>query len=164
MPYMGNDTPGFGGSNADYETTVVSGNTFDYPYLHGKSILSAGYSFISSSRDAIINGQVNLSQYQLVDLILGKQRQTNIGRGYFVPDFKTFSPELKFKITNYCKQGGNILVSGAYIGSDLWNNGDPQREDITFASDILKYKWQASQASVTGNVNGVASPFSVYKG
>lgn len=164
MPYMGNDTPGFGGSNADYETTVVAGNTFDYPYLHGKSIVNAGYSFISSSRDAVTNGQVNLSKYQLLDLILGKQRQTNIGRSYFVPDFKTFPKELQSKITNYCQQGGNILVSGAFVGSDIWGNENPQKEDIAFALNILKYKWQGGRKSISGNVNSVASPYSIYKG
>lgn len=164
MPYTGNDTPGFGASNTDFETTVVAGNTFDYPYLHGRSIVNAGYSFISSSRDAVMNGQINMSKYALVDLILGKQRQTTIGRGYFVPDFKTFPTELQSKITSYCQQGGNILVSGAFVGLDLWSNENPQKEDMAFASNILKYKWQAGQASSTGNVNGVASPFPIYKG
>lgn len=164
MPYMGNDTPGFGGSNADFETTVVAGNTFDYPYLHGKAIAKAGYSFVSAGRDAVVNEQVKLNNYPVVDLILGKQKQTYIGRGYFTPDFKTFPAELQSKITNYCKQGGNILVSGAFVGSDLWYNGNPLREDIDFASNILKYKWQAGRASARGNVNSVASPFSIYKG
>ncbi len=164
MPYMGNDTPGFGGSNADYETTVVAGNTFDYPYLHGKAILNAGYSFISSGRDAVVNGQVDMSRYQLVDLVLGKQKQTNIGRGYFVPDFKTFSKDFQSKITNYCRQGGNIFVSGAYVGSDLWSSDNPQQEDMDFASHVLKYKYRAGRASTTGNVSSVASPFGLYKG
>lgn len=164
IPYMGNDTPGFGGSNADYETTVVAGNTFDYPYLHGKAIVNAGYSFISSSRDAVINGQMNMEKYPLVDLILGKQRQTNIGRGYFVPDFKTFPKEFQSKITDYCRQSGNIFVSGAFVGSDLWSNENPQKEDLAFATNILKYNWRAGRASATGNVKNVTSPFPMYKG
>ena len=165
IPYMGNDTPGFGGSNSDYETTVVAGNTFDYPFLHGKSILKAGYSFISSSRDAVINGQTKLAKYQLVDLILGKQRQTNIGRGYFVPDFKTFPKELQTKITAYCQQGGNIFVSGAFVGSDLWNSENVLDEDLAFASNILKYRWRVGLAATTaGNVKYVTSPFPMFKG
>lgn len=165
MPYTGNDTPGFGGSNADYETTVVVGNTFDYPFIHGKSIVKAGYSFISSSRDAVISGQTNMARYQLVDLILGKQKQTNIGRGYFVPDFKTFPKELQAKITDYCQQGGNIFVSGAFVGSDLWYSENIQKEDMAFASDVLKYKWKAAPAiTTTGNVKYVASPFPLWKG
>ena len=119
---------------------------------------------MSAGRDAVVNEQVKLNNYPVVDLILGKQKQTYIGRGYFTPDFKTFPAELQSKITNYCKQGGNILVSGAFVGSDLWYNGNPLREDIDFASNTLKYKWQAGRASATGNVNSVASPFSIYKG
>lgn len=165
MPYAGNDTPGFGGSNADYETTVVAGNSFDYPFLHGKSIVKAGYSFISSSRDAVISGQTNLTNYKLVDLILGKQKQTNIGRGYFVPDFKTFPKELQSKITAYCRQGGNIFVSGAFVGSDLWNSENVLNEDIAFATNILKYKWRSGLPNTTaGNIEYAASPIPMFKG
>lgn len=164
IPFMGNETPGFGGSNADYETTVVAGNTFDYPYVHGKSIAKAGYSFISTSRDAVINEQISLHKYPLVDLILGKQRQTDIGRGYFMPNFKTFPLELQAKVTSYCQQGGNIFVSGAFVASDLWNNENPQQEDIDFASNVLKYKWRANQSPIIGNVNSISSPFSISKG
>lgn len=161
--YSSNDDSGFGASYSNYETTVIAGNSFDYPYTHGKSISKAGYSFVSASRDAIINGQVKLANYKLVDLILGKQRQTKLGRGYFVPEFKTYPKELQDKITNYCQQGGNILVSGAYIGSDLWRSQNPKQEDMAFASNILKYQLREAQASANGNVISVSSPFS-FKG
>ncbi len=36
-----------GTSRHDYETTIIAGNTFDYPALHGASISEAGYSFSS---------------------------------------------------------------------------------------------------------------------
>ena len=46
-PYADDDAAGFGASRADYEKEVIAGNTFDYPALHGRSIVSAGYSFVS---------------------------------------------------------------------------------------------------------------------
>jgi hypothetical protein len=44
IPWMDDDAAGFGASNANFETTVIAGNTFDYPAVHGKSIAKAGYS------------------------------------------------------------------------------------------------------------------------
>lgn len=164
IPWMDDDAAGFGASNANYETTVVAGNTFDYPSMHGRSIAAAGYSFVSVSRDAILDGAVNMNSYKLVDLILGKQRQTKIGRGVSPVEFKTFPEELQSKITDYCKHGGNIFISGAYVASDLWDTEKPQIEDQKFAVDVLKYKWRVGRAAVEGKVKTIASPFPVFSG
>ncbi|WP_308599615.1 xanthan lyase [uncultured Dysgonomonas sp.] len=164
IPWMDDDAAGFGASNANYETTVVAGNTFDYPSMHGRSIAAAGYSFVSVSRDAILDGAVNMNSYKLVDLILGKQRQTKIGRGVSSVEFKTFTKELQSKITDYCKQGGNIFISGAYVASDLWDTEKPQIEDQKFAADVLKYKWRVGRAAVEGKVKTIASPFPIFSG
>lgn len=164
IPWMDDDAAGFGASNANYETTVVAGNTFDYPSMHGRSIAAAGYSFVSVSRDAILDGAVDMNSYKLVDLILGKQRQTKIGRGVSPVEFKTFTKELQSKITDYCKQGGNIFISGAYVASDLWDTEKPQIEDQKFAADVLKYKWRVGRAAVEGKVKTIASPFPAFSG
>ncbi len=159
IPWMDDDAAGFGASNANFETTVVAGNIFDYPALHGRSIAKAGYSFVSANRDAVIEGYVNMNDFKLVDLILGKQRQTKIGRGAFPAGFKTFPKELQDKIAGYCEQGGNIFVSGAYVASDLWDTPDAQETDKKFATDILKYKWRVGRAAVEGKVKSVVSPY-----
>ena len=64
-------------------------------------------------------------------------------------------------ITAYCNRGGNIFVSGAYVGSDLWDNrlAPALEEDKKFAMEVLKYKWRVGQAATTGRVKCVASPF-----
>lgn len=164
IPWMDDDAAGFGGSNANFETTVIAGNTFDYPAMHGKSIVKAGYSFVSASRDAVVDGSVNMSSYKLVDLVLGKQKQTEIGRGVFPAQFKTFPKEFQDKITAYCNQGGNIFVSGAFVASDLWDTKNANDEDKEFATKVLKYKWRVGRASVTGKVKSVFSPFPVLSG
>ena len=46
------DNPGFGGSYTDQGGTRIAGNTFDYPAMHGRILLRAGYSFDSSSAEA----------------------------------------------------------------------------------------------------------------
>ena len=89
VPWMDDDASGFGDSYSNYETQVIAGNTFDYPALHGAAILRSGYSFVSSSDEAVENGKVILNDYKYADLILGKECQTKIGRGGVKPlEFK----------------------------------------------------------------------------
>jgi N-acetylmuramoyl-L-alanine amidase len=159
IPWTDNDANGFGASNANYEATIVAGNTFNYPYIHGKSIVAAGYSFVSASSEAVMNNQVTMNDYPVTDIILGNQRLTSIGRGAFPSRFKTFPDSLQSLITTYCHAGGNIFVSGSYIGSDLWDNGQVKEADKQFAQNTLKYKWRTGHAAVTGKVKSVFSPF-----
>ena len=108
-----------------------------------------------------------MNNYQTVDLILGKEYQTKMGRGGVTPlQFKTFSQPMQEAITAYCGQGGNILVSGAFVGTDLWDNrlATSEEADKKFATDVLKYKWRVGQAALKGRVKSVASPFPMLTG
>ena len=161
-PWMDDDASGFGDSYGNYETQVIAGNTFDYPAIHGEAILQAGYSFVSCSDEAVEDGNVNMNDYAYVDLILGKECQTKMGRGGVKPlEFKTFSQSMQQAITTYCQQGGNLFVSGSYVGTDLWNNRltPPDETDKKFATEVLKYQWRVNQAAAEGCVKSVASPF-----
>lgn len=167
IPWMDDDASGYGDSYGDYETKVIAGNTFDYPAVHGAAILKAGYSFVSCSDEAVEDGAVSLNDYTTVDLILGKECQTKMGRGGITPlQYKTFSQPMQNAITAYCGQGGNIFVSGAFVGTDLWDNrlAASEEADKKFATDVLKYKWRVGQAARTGRVKTVASPFPMLTG
>ena len=167
IPWMDDDASGYGDSYADYETKVIAGNTFDYPAIHGAAILNAGYAFVSCSDEAVENEHVSLNDYQTVDLILGKECQTKMGRGGITPlQYKTFSQPMQEAITAYCNQGGNIIVSGAFVGTDLWDNRltTSEEADKKFATDVLKYKWRVGQAALKGKVKSVASPFPMLTG
>ena len=162
VPWMDDDASGFGDSYGDYETKVIAGNTFDYPSVHGAAILKAGYSFVSCSDEAVESGLVALKDYPVVDLILGKECQTKMGRGGVTPlQYKTFTQPMQQAIADYCGQGGNIFVSGAFVGTDLWDNrlAAPEESDKKFATEVLKYKWRVGQAAKMGKVKTVASPF-----
>jgi len=162
-PWVNDDAPGFGASHGNYETTVVAGNTFDYPFIHGKAIKAAGYSFVSCSAEAVMRGDVDMNQYKTVDLILGKQKQTFIGNAKKAPEFKTFPLALQQSIRLYCQNGGNLLVSGAFLASDLCDTDHPLHEDRLFLENILKCKFRTGKASVSGNVKIVSSPFKPFK-
>jgi hypothetical protein len=71
----------FGVSFSGNAGEIVGGNSFDYPYLHGQSLRSAGCSFYSTSVAAVESKGVDLSGFNLVDIVLGKQRTTSVGRG-----------------------------------------------------------------------------------
>lgn len=159
IPWRDDDDPGFGASRADYETQVIAGNTFDYPYLHGRSIVRAGYSFVSTSDEAVAEQLVDPSRYRMADLILGKEKQVTMGRGTSGYAFKTFDRPLREAITRYCNGGGNLFVSGAYVGTDLWDNHEADTLGQQFANQVLHYTWRTGQASVSGRVKPAASPF-----
>ncbi len=159
IPWMDDDASGFGDSDANYETTAIAGNSFDYPYLHGQAFAEAGYTFVSCAASFVENGSINLNDYGTVDWILGKQREWSIARGAKPPKFKTFPKKQQEAITAFCHNGGNIIVNGAFVGADLWDNPSAIKEDREWAQQTLKYKWRNSNAAVTGRVKAVPSPF-----
>ncbi|NDP21684.1 MAG: xanthan lyase [Paludibacter sp.] len=162
-PWLDDDAPGFGASHANFETKVIAGNSFDYPFLHGKTIKSAGFSFVSCSSEAVMSDDIDLNNYKVVDLILGKQKQTFIGNAKKAPEFKTFPLALQQSIRSYCKNGGNLMLSGSFIASDLYESSTSSLQDKTFLENLLKIKFRTSKASVGGNVKIVNSPYTIFK-
>lgn len=165
IPWMDDDSSGFGDSDANYETTAIAGNTFDYPSIHGKGFTQAGYSFVSTSAKAVEHRTVILNNnYKIVDWILGKQREWPVARGVMMAEHKTFTKAHQQIITDYCNSGGNMIVSGAFVGTDLWDNQFADDADKQWAESTLKYKWRNNYGGVTGRVKSVASPFKTIKG
>ncbi|MCH5241058.1 MAG: xanthan lyase [Muribaculaceae bacterium] len=126
----------FGKSNGDYASQVIAGNTFDFPYIHGKSISEAGKGFVSVSVGAVENGSVNLNDFKIIDLILGKQKTSTTGFGSSGLKYTAFPKELQTRLEQFVKNGGDLLVSGAYVASDLYDDRSPSGSK-SFANDIL---------------------------
>jgi len=162
-PWLNDAAPGFGASNGDYETMEIAGNTFDFPYVHGEAIKASGYSFVSSSLKSVTRGDIDLTLFKIVDLILGEQKQTFVGNAKKAPEFKTFPLALQRSIQRYCSLGGNLLLSGCYIGSDPSEGIKSTSEDKRFIQTVLKYKLKSSRACVTGNVNVINSTLKQFK-
>lgn len=141
-PFIGDDNPGHGTSKTNLEGTVIAGNTFNYPFIHGKSIQKAGYSFVSCSEKSIENGDVTMSKYNAVDLILGKERQwTTLKKNSTEKVFKTFSPVMRRALVDYADDAGNIFISGANVASDLSMVKQTTPEEYGFLVNFLKLKW-----------------------
>lgn len=118
--WIHDDRPGFGASYLDYGPATTAGNTFDYPAIHGLSIMRCGMSFCSVSMDSFLKlespGNRNIFA---IDLILGKERlYPHIGRLYGV-------------LSGYCEKGTDIIVSGSHIGkSSDYDYGRPYPGNI----------------------------------
>ncbi len=165
--WRSNDAPGHGASHANLEAQLIAGNCFNYPQIHGDAIRRAGFSFVSCSDEAVMDGFVDLKNYKIVDLILGEEKQirqpeTNsennpalaINRNY-----QAFPFSLRKKIREFLTEGGNLFVSGAHLISDLMSFPPDSLDNYMFARDVLKLAWQTDHAAVTGEVFCVDSLF-----
>ena len=148
-----------GYSTGELEGMQIAGNTFDYPFIHGKAIQAAGsFSFVSCSDESVESGEVPLDAYDVVDLILGLEKENTSGIQAGQTYYKTFSSAMQRALTSYSLYGGNIFVSGAYIGSDM-NSSQGNRE---FTEKILKYGYQESlQENRSGGISGLGKTISI---
>ena len=137
---------GLGLSGSELEGLLLAGNTFNYPYIHGKALAANEYSYVSCSSEAVIDDYVQLGKYDAVDLILGCEKQggKGMGLGYNRP-YKTFPMELQSKITSYCEAGGRIFVSGAHIASDMAHDDN----DRAFIRNVLKFDYAGYVADLS---------------
>jgi hypothetical protein len=124
-----------GYSGDEYDGKVIAGNTFNYPYIHGKAIASEEVSFVSCSRESLESGEVTLDDYIMIDLIMGLQKRSTSDT-ILNNNYSTFSDVLQMKLTDYLNLGGRLLTSGAYIGTDMKKTS----QDSLFIAKKLKYK------------------------
>jgi len=160
VPWMDDDAAGFGASRANYETRVIAGNTFDYPYIHGRAIAAAGHPFVSCSLEAFVGDTV--STPGIVDLILGKQKEIIVGRGAYGSRYKTFPGALQQRIAELAAAGTDLFVTGAFVATDLWDNPRATDADRSFAANVLGYRWRTGQASTEKSVYEVKSRFKAF--
>ncbi len=149
--YVDNEYPGFGASYDDRAGQIIAGNTFDYPYRHGRTLLKLGYPFYSMSREAFCASDEPVFA---VDLICGKQGRTPTGRGARPDRFPVFPEALVTALRKVVETGGNLIVSGAAIASDI--EGDATAS--AFTEEVLGYKLANPFGTNTGCIADM--PFS----
>ena len=142
-PWTSDEDQGYGASYADKAKETEAGNMFDYPVMHGKALQQKGYSFVSCAASAVDSSM--LAAYDVVDIIMGKQKETCIGVEKQVKEFKTFTPSLQAALRSY---KGSILCSGSFLGTDMRT----EDADICFAKDVLHYKYRTHHATRSGQV------------
>ena len=146
--WLDDDSPGWGASYGNMEGKVISGNSFDYPAVHGKAIMSAGYSFVSTSDEVFSQPEFDISPYFATDFIFGEERSTRNLKDSTIIDYKIFTPAFKSKISELTENGSKLFISGAYIGSEFGESND----SITakFVKDVLHFTWRTGHASKGG--------------
>lgn len=155
LEWRDDDAPGFGACRSNHETEVIAGNTFDYTTVHGKSIMNAGYSFISCSVKALEQDKHLLSGCYMVDMIMGKQKEIPTGRGAKPSRYKAFTPGLIDALTAYTQAGGSVFMSGAYVATDIWDKKNAVKAEKDFAQNVLGYTYVDGAATLKGEVYSV---------
>ena len=106
----------------------------EFSKIMGNSLEPWGYSFESADNDAVINGFVNLSNYDAVFWNLGDESTAD----------ETFSDIEQNIVTSYLQQGGNLFISGSEIAWDLDNLGSTT--DRNFIHNFLKVSYAQDDA------------------
>lgn len=151
-----NDDPGITyGTTAGWAgLSFVAGNEFNYVTTHAKAIASAQeYNIVSASDKVIEDGKVKLKNYPLVDLVLGLERND----GHSLVYYKTFTKSMRKTLTDYTRRGGALLVSGAYIGTDIMGTEEEQ-----FVSETLKCTYGGQYRAENNLVNGLGTVIPYY--
>jgi hypothetical protein len=154
-PWLDDDSPGHGASYARLESGVRLGNHFDFVATHGAAILAAGHSFASSSDEALAAGLVPTTPYSVLDLLYGEEKSTRMPQQKNTL-YALYPDALLQVLEAYTQTGGNLFVSGAYLGTEL----DKQAALQQRVGKLLHFKWRThhavQQGDFAGNLHGQA--------
>ena len=134
------DNCGWGMCHSDHMDHPTVGNTFDYPVMHGSVLAEMGYSYVTTSVAALDS----IAGYDLVDVILGKQKTIVMGND---TSFHCMPTNMQHALTHYLQHGGRLLLSGAHIASDMQT-----KQDAAFTKNQLHYEFRCTHASRTGKI------------
>lgn len=148
------DESGLGWSGDELTGVFVAGNDRNHVRTHAKAIHSTGrYNVISCSKEAIETGKVNMSKYDVVDLVLGLERND----GHSLKYYKTFSTAMRSQLQLYTQRGGTLFVSGAYIGTDM-----SAVEERDFLANVLKLRHSAIIRNACDSIYGMGTTMQFY--
>ena len=161
IPWADDDNPGSGGCFTDNQGIKIGGNTFDFVSMHASALMKAGYNVCSAAAGAL--EAADTSGIWALDIICGKQVTTPCGRNRAHRDrYEVFPSAFRGAIARFASNGTHLMVSGAYIGTDVWDKlynvgkkGDEAREEI---KAIFGYTWITNFADRSGTVR----PFGNY--
>ena len=152
---MGIEDGGLGYTGDELAGMLIAGNDFNYVTTHAQAIATAKrYNIVSCSSEAVEKGEVNLTDYDAVDLILGLERND----GHSVKEYKTFSTAMQKALERYANHSGAMLISGAYIGTDMTSASERQ-----FLQTTLKSSWGGRSQTTDGMVKGMGTELAYWK-
>jgi hypothetical protein len=158
-PWTDDDDAGWGASYSDDEGRIIAGNSFDYPFIHGKSIMAAGRSFISVSDEVFTDDGFDFTPYCAADLIFGEEKTTIPVSDSSGKDFRIYTPEFIQTLERMAAAGMPVFMSGSYTGTDLQMTGDTITVDRV--KKLLHFKPRTGHAVMKGHLyaTDMARPF-----
>ena len=93
-----------------------------------------------------------------MDVIFGKQRSVEMGRGTSGVEFRVFPEGLRRALGEFTASGRSLFVSGSFIATDPWRSPASTDEERAFVKSVLRYDYRGGQASRRGEARIVASP------
>ncbi len=151
---MGNESGGLGAGGEEFAGMLIAGNDFNYVKTHAEAIAASNkYNIVSCSGKAIERKLTDMDDYDMVDVLLGLERND----GHSLVEYKTFTPIFQDQLQSYTRKGGKLFVSGAYVGTDM-----QAAYEQAFLSNVLKCSFGGSTTSTTGNVTGMGTAFSYW--
>ena len=155
---MGNmSTTGLGYTDDMLAGRFIAGNDFNYIRTHAEAIAATQtYNIVSCSSEALENNEVIPTKYQMIDLILGLEKND----GWSLRKYRAFSPVMRRHLELFTSRGGALLTSGSYIGADML-----MPSDQTFLSKVLKCKYDGMNRDSLerDTISGLGTTFTFHR-
>ena len=147
-------TAGWAGQDGSMAGHFVAGNSFNYVAEHARAIMSTNrYNIVSTTKAIVEWDGYNLSDYDVVDLILGNERND----GHSLKPYKTFSAAMKKKLLDYQRgKRGSLLVSGSYVGQDMQD-----ADDAKFMQRLFNTQWGGTVRYTNSSGQGLQRTFDI---
>lgn len=129
---------------------LQKGNTFDWSVRYAEDLQRGGDHNISSTTQSAIHS-VSCHGEDAILVVCGAQRRD----GYSHREYESLSPTLKDALKSYAENGGNIMVTGAYVGED--NNKE-------FLREIMHCDYLTAMMTDTLSVRGMGLQFTLPDG
>ena len=147
------DSTGLGFGLTELAGRFIAGNDFNYVRTHANAVKQAGnYNVVSCSSEVL--AAMEPEAYDAADLILGLEYND----GHSLMPYKTFTPAMQAWLRKYTAMGGNLLVSGAFVGSDMTTQAES-----SFLSDILHCHYAGKDEVYDESVSGMGTTIAFYR-
>ena len=136
---------------------IIAGNDFNYIRTHAEAIASTQrYKIASCSVEALEKNEVRPTLYNMVDLILGLEKND----GWSLQKYQAFSKMLRQHLQLFTSRGGSLLISGSYVGADM-----TMPSDRKYLEQVMKCSYQGTNADslARDTIEGLGQTFTFYR-
>lgn len=146
---MGIENGGLGYGGSELTGMLIAGNDFNYVKTHAEAIASTRrYNIVSSSAQALETTKITPGRCAMLDLILGLERSD----GHSLVFYKGINTSMQYVLKAFTSLGGALMVSGAYLGSDMLTDQEQQ-----FLATTLKCRYGGRSQTQESTIRGLGT-------